>query len=372
MKTTFVSLFIGLVLMGSAKAQDELSFVFSSVPENISEEIWITPWENSEANKHGTRIAPNHRQYDEIKTYIYSSIESGRPPDVIEISIEQLDLLCEAGSLAELDYQQLESGASDAFRRDDFLDGTLHRCGVPIAIWNTLIVARASSLKDRGDSEPVWTDFFHPEKIAGNRVVSHTGRLIAPLALLSTGVEQQDVFETLSSEEGIRRTLEISAPLQGRIEDIGSSANFISSTENNAAAIGLLWETQLAQYDGIADDFVNLGAPPISEVAYLAIPAGSKNKEGAMEFIRFASSSERLAELQKKMGTGSPRLSSFDHFVQQCSEPKCGCKGSNQCLKSCCDDDKHLFNLRLVDSPRFWEGDGARVSETVKTSLGFQ
>ena len=129
---------------------------------------------------------------------------------------------------------------------------------------------------------------------------------------MADGVARDDVYSTLETPEGIARAL-------GKMDDIKPGLQIWEAgleparmLNNNEVTMSSIWATtgaDASQKEGA--DFSVIWDGRVIELDLFGIPKGSQNKEEALEFISFASSSKSLANMASYLPNGPTRKSSL-------------------------------------------------------------
>lgn len=178
---------------------------------------------------------------------------------------------------------------------DDFPEGTVSDCSIPLAQYSTIVVFNDGSYPDAKPSTV--EDFFDVEKFPGTRMVPNwAGGGALEFALIADGVAPADLYpldveRAFAKLDTIRDSLTFwntSAESQQAMED-GSQDMLLAwsgrayEAEKNGGTITPVWDNNLLAW------------------ASFSIPKGAKNKEAAQNFIEYAAGAEpqaRFAEIQ--------------------------------------------------------------------------
>jgi putative spermidine/putrescine transport system substrate-binding protein len=225
-------------------------------------------------------------------------------------SVEYADAMrmCDEGMLEPIDATILADGADGTPAADDFLPGALTECGVGTDIWATIIAYDES--KFPGEKPQTMADLFDLEKFPGKRGLKRNAKSILEMALMGDGVPPQEVYELLSTEEGLTRAF-------AKLDTIKSDVVW---WEAGAQPQQLLADGEVVitvAYNGrVFDAIVNEGKPfkiiwdgQIYDYQQLVVPKGAPNKDKAMEFITFATTTENFRAQAELISYGPPRKS---------------------------------------------------------------
>jgi putative spermidine/putrescine transport system substrate-binding protein len=242
-------------------------------------------------------------------------VSSGEPVwDVVDVEPADAEEGCNEGLFQKLSFV-LPSAPDGTAGNSDFLPGTLQACAIGSLAWSVMIAYDAGPGEIRADDAPPddLADLFDLERFPGRRGLRRTPMVNLEWALLADGVAPTRVYDLLRTEAGVARAF---APLDTNRdeivwwEDAGEPARLLAedrvvmtSTFNapmfNAIAVrgqpfGMIWDHQVWDID------------------LWAVPAAAPNREAALEFVRFATSTQPLARQTRWIPYGPVRRSSLD------------------------------------------------------------
>ena len=217
--------------------------------------------------------------------------------------------LCDEGIVEEIDHDaQLAAAPDGTPASEDFGDMIVSPCFIPQIVYSTTFGYRTDKVKTPPTSI---NDVFDLEKIPGKRSLEKRPIGNMEWALLADGVPADEVYDVLSTSEGVERAFrkldtiksevvwwtEGSQPAQlladGEVV-IASSFNgrLFEAIVAEKQPIGMMWDWQVFDLDG------------------WVIPKGGKNKEEVLKFVKFATDTQRLADQAKYISYGPTRASS--------------------------------------------------------------
>lgn len=155
-------------------------------------------------------------------------------------------------------------------------------------------------------------DFFDTDAFPGKRGLRRGPKINLELALMADGVPPEEVYETLATDEGVDRAF-------AKLDTIKAQ---ITWWEAGAQPPQLLADGEVAMttaYNGrlfaamVAENkpFEIVWDGQVLEYELFAIPRGAPNLEDALEYIKFATGTERLANQTKWISYGPARRSSI-------------------------------------------------------------
>lgn len=241
---------------------------------------------------------------------IKAMVEAGNVTvDVASVEYADAIRLCDEGILEPIDASKLPAGNDGTPAADDFLKGAVTECGVSTDIWANVFAYDTTKFPE-GPTKVA--DFFDLEKFPGKRGLKKGAKAVLELALLGDGVPAKDVYATLSTPEGVDRAF-------AKLDTIKKDVVW---WEAGAQAPQLLADGEVAMttaYNGrIFAAAQNEGKPfkivwdgQIYENEMFVVPKGAPNLEDAMEFVRFATSTDGLRASAQNISYGPARKSSM-------------------------------------------------------------
>jgi len=232
--------------------------------------------------------------------------------DLVDVVAADAIRLCDEGLAMEIDADEMLAPAPDGTSaEDDFGDLLVSDCFIPQIVYSTTFGYRTDLV---GDTPP--TDVcavFDTETYPGKRALEKRPINNMEWALLCDGVPKAEVYDVLETEEGQQQALDkldtikddviwwsAGADTPQLLADgeivMGSTYNgrLFSVIEEQNQPVAMLWDAQVFDLDG------------------WIIPAGLPDDRLArvMDFVRFATDTQRLADQAKYISYGPARASS--------------------------------------------------------------
>lgn len=223
--------------------------------------------------------------------------------------VEQSDVirLCDEGLIEPIDPAMLAPGADGSTAEDDYLPQALHECATAIMVWATVIAYDV----DAFDTAPTKVaDFFDLENFPGKRGIIKRPKYALEFALLGDGVAPDEVYDVLSTPEGVDRAFAKLESIKDQVVWWEAGAQAPQLLADGEVAMTLAYNGRIFDAmvgEGKNFDFVWDGAN--LDMDYWVIPKGAPNMEAAQKFIAFASDPARQADLSKYIAYGPPRKS---------------------------------------------------------------
>ena len=259
-----------------------------------------------------TGIATVMVDSDNPATPIKAMVEAGNVTiDVASVEYADAIRLCDEGLLEPIDIAALPAGNDGVAAADDFLPGAVTDCGVSTDIWAQVFAYDASKYAE-GAGPTTAADFFDLEKFPGKRGLRKGAKTMLEFALLGDGVAPAEVYAMLGTPEGLDRAF-------AKLDSIKSEVVW---WEAGAQPPQLLADGEVAMtsaYNGrIFNAAINEGKPfkivwdgQIYENEMYVVPKGAPNKDAAMQFIQFATSTDGLRAQAQQISYGPARASAM-------------------------------------------------------------
>lgn len=238
-----------------------------------------------------------------------AEVEAGNVTSAI-YDVEQSDVirLCDEGLIEQIDPAILQPGADGSAAADDYLPQALHECATAIMVWSTVIAYDTEAFT--GAAPATVADFFDLEAFPGKRGIIKRPKYALEFALLGDGVALDEVYDVLSTPEGVDRAF----------AKLDSIKDQVVWWEAGAQAPQLLADKEVSMtlaYNGrIFDAIIEEGKPfafvwdgANLDMDYWVVPMGAPDRDAAMQFIAYASNPQRQADLSKYIAYGPPRKS---------------------------------------------------------------
>ncbi len=234
--------------------------------------------------------------------------------DLVDVVASDAIRLCDEGLAMEIDHDEMLAPAPDGTpASEDFGDLIVSDCFIPQIVYSTTFGYRTDVEAWNGQTPDDICDVFDLETFPGQRSLEKRPINNMEWALLCDGVAKADVYDVLETEEGQAQALakldtikdsvvwwSAGADTPQLLADgevvIGSTYNgrLFSVIEEQDQPVAMLWDAQVFDLDG------------------WIIPAGLPEDRLArvVDFLKFATDTQRLADQAKYISYGPARASS--------------------------------------------------------------
>ena len=232
--------------------------------------------------------------------------------DVVDVVAADALRLCDEGLALEIDADTQLADAPDGTKaKDDFGDLMVNECFIPQIVYSTTFGYRKDLV---GSTAPTSVcSVFDTADYPGKRSLEKRPINNMEWALMCDGVAKADVYDVLATDEGQARAFAKLDTIKGDViwwsagadtpqlladgeVIMGSTYNgrLFALIEEQGQNVGMLWDGQVFDLDG------------------WIIPAGlsDERKARALDYVYFATDTQRLADQAKYISYGPARKSS--------------------------------------------------------------
>ncbi|MFU1478572.1 extracellular solute-binding protein [Roseovarius sp. C7] len=296
------------VAAGAASAQEMTIVSWGGAYSKSQQNAYHEPY----MEKTGVKII-NDDSSNEAVAKLRAMNEAGNITwDVVDVVAADALRLCDEGLAMEIDPDEHLAAAPDGTpASEDFGDLLVGDCFIPQIVYSTTFGYRTDMVGDTAPDDIC--DVFDLETYPGKRSLEKRPINNMEWALLCDGVAKDDVYDVLATSEGQDQALakldtikdsviwwSAGADTPQLLADgevvMGSTYNgrLFSVIEEQKQPVAMMWDAQVFDLDG------------------WIIPAGlsDERKQQALDYIMFATDTQRLADQAKYISYGPARKSS--------------------------------------------------------------
>lgn len=234
--------------------------------------------------------------------------------DLFDVEGPDSQRLCDEGLAMEVDFDAALAPAPDgAAASADFGDSMINSCFIPQIVFSTTFGYRADVAAWNGKEPDSLCALFDTATFPGKRSLEKRPKKNLEWALLCDGVAKEDLYTVLDSDGGLDRALAkldtikddviwwtAGAETPQRLADgeavMGSTYNgrLFSVIVEQKQPVKMLWDWQVFDFDGW--------------IVPAGLPEARLNR--VMDFLKFATDTQRLADQAKYISYGPARASS--------------------------------------------------------------
>jgi putative spermidine/putrescine transport system substrate-binding protein len=233
--------------------------------------------------------------------------------DLVDMLPSDAQLACDEGIIMQIDHDAMLAAAPDGTpASEDFLPGSLGECFIPQIVYSTVLTYRPAAFPDDKQPSSI-ADLFDVENFPGRRALQDRPGTNLEWALYADGVALEDIYDVLATPEGVDRafakldtikdhiifwTEGAQAPqllADGEVAfATGYNGRMFAAIEEEGMAADIIWDGQIVEWDG------------------WVVPADGPNLDTVMEYLYFATDTQRLADQAKYISYGPARASSAE------------------------------------------------------------
>ena len=214
--------------------------------------------------------------------------------DFIIMGGSELQLACDEGLLEELDWDAIGG-------RDNLLPGAATECGV-----GNVVIGNGFAYNSEAFADPPqnWADFFDREKFPGKRGVRNDPIFNMEYALLADGVAPGDIYDVLSTPEGVDRAFAQWDKIKDLLQYWESGAQPVEWLASNNVALSTAYNGRIvmAKAEGKPLEFV--WRNHVVNMDGWAMVKGSPFKEQLTPFIQTVNDPVNQAKFSTLMPYG--------------------------------------------------------------------
>ncbi len=291
------------ITAGSASAKDLTVVSWGGAYTKSQVEAYHKPWQS----KTGKTITSE--DYNGGIAEIKAQVEAGNVTwDVVDVELSDAVRACDEGLIEPIDPSILPAGADGSAAADDFLPGTLHDCAVANIVWSTIFAYDSSKI---ANGPKTIADFFDTSKFPGKRGLRKNPKANLEMALMADGVPAADVYKVLGTAEGVDRAFAKLDSIKGDVVWWEAGAQPPQLLADGEVAMTTAYNGRI--FNAVAGEgkpFEIVWDGQVWDLDLWVIPKGSKNKEAALDFVKFSTATEQLAAQASWISYGPARKSS--------------------------------------------------------------
>lgn len=331
--------------------QTQITFTSWTGPYMRSQMLgFVRPYEDETGN----RVHVEH--YNGGIGEIRDQVESANVIwDVVDLTQADSLRACKEGLLEDLSDISLPDGADGTPFAEDFVEGGLNDCGVGVIQWSTAYAYAETAFGENPPSSIA--DFFDTDAFPGPRAIRNDPTVIMEWALMADGVDRAEVYPTLETDAGVARALAKMDEIKPGLQIWSAGREPVRLLNGGDAVMSSIWATTgstAAEEEGA--DFQIVFDGRVMELDLFGIPKGSRHKEEAIDFIRFASSTKSLANMVGYLPNGPTRKSSLALL-------------SDDVLAKIPNSPTYADNLSIVSDAAWWADNHGRLEEAFQAWL---
>lgn len=248
---------------------------------------------------------------DNPATMLKPQVEAGNVTiDVADIEYSDAIRLCDEGLLEEIDPAILPPAPDGTPAEEDFVEGAILPCAVANIVWSTVYAYDTTKFPE---GPTTMVDFFDLEGFPGKRGMRKSAKGNLEFALLADGVPADEIYDVLETDEGVDRAFAKLDTIKDEVIWWEAGAQPPQLLADGEVVMTTAWNGRIFNAQ-IAEDkpFQIVWDGQLLDFDLWAIPKGAPNKDLAMEFVAWSTSTEPLAAQASWISYGPARKSSSE------------------------------------------------------------
>jgi len=296
---------------------------------------------------------------------VRTQVESGTVTwDIVDVLPHEARVGCDEGLFEELDRSMFTPAADGTSMDDDIMIEVPNDCVVPQIFWSYVPFYEEGTFS--GDQPTTIADFFDVEKFPGKRGIHTWPNALIEMALVADGVEIADVYDVMSTDEGIDRAFAMLDKIKDHSVFWSSGAKPLELVKSGEVAMSIAYNGRIgAAVLSEGEKFVTAWDGQVLEEEWLVLMKGAPNKEEAMKFLVHASAPEQQAGQAKHINYGPMRKSAFG--IMEAGEPWFH-NGKN--IMEHMPNRDEVMARTVIANPEWWADNGDSIGERYTAWMG--
>ena len=287
--------------------------------ESGSRSITVVSWGGSyaracvlgyhEAFTAETGIEVKMEDYNGGLAQIRAQVEAGSVHwDVVDLGVADAVTGCDEGVLELIDTSLLPPGPNGELPADDFLPETNTECGVGTLLYSTIYAYNPETL--RGPAPTTIEDFFDLEGFPGRRGMRRVPDVNLEFALLADGVPNEQVYEVLSTQEGLDRAFRKLDTIKDQVVWWEAGAQPPQLLADGEVAMSTAYNGRIFNAQVLENQpFVIVWDGQVLDRGQLVAVGDTPRLEDSLRFLRYAARAEAMAGVGRYIAYSPARRS---------------------------------------------------------------
>ena len=231
--------------------------------------------------------------------------------DLVDMLPSDAQLACDEGIILPIDHDAVLAAAPDGTPpTEDFLPGSLGECFIPQIVYSTVLTFNTELFPEDAQPDSIKA-LFDVENFPGRRALQDRPGTNLEWALYADGVAPEDIYDVLATPEGQDRAFAKLDTIKDHIVfwtegaqapqlladgevvmATGYNGRMFDAAEVEGQPFQIIWDGQVVEWDG------------------WVVPADGPNIDAVMDYLYFATDTQRLADQARFISYGPARASS--------------------------------------------------------------
>ena len=277
--------------------------------------------------------------------------------DIVDVLPHEGRVGCDEGLFEELPRDKFAPAPDGTSMDEDMFVAPPNDCVVPQIFWSYMAFYDEKTFPD--EKPTTIADFFDVEKFPGKRGIHTWPNALIEMALLADGVAVADVYDVMSTEEGIDRAFAKLDTIKDDVVFWSSGAKPLEFVKSGETALALAYNGRVgAAILSEGESFVPIWDGQVLEEEWLVMIKGSPNYDEALDFLIHASAPEQQAGQAKWINYGPMRKSGLAHIAA--NEPWFN---TGVDIMPHMPNRDEVMDRSVFADPEWWADNGAEIAE---------
>jgi putative spermidine/putrescine transport system substrate-binding protein len=277
--------------------------------------------------------------------------------DIVDVLPHEGRVGCDEGLFEELPRDKFTPAPDGTSMDDDIVIEVPNDCVVPQIFWSYMAFYDEKTFPD--EKPTTIADFFDIEKFPGKRGIHTWPNALIEMALLADGVAVPDIYDVMSTEEGIDRAFAKLDTIKDDVVFWSSGAKPLEFVKSGETALALAYNGRVgAAILSEGESFVPIWDGQVIEEEWLVMIKGTPNYDEALDFLIHASAPEQQAGQAKWINYGPMRKSGLEHIAA--NEPW---YNTGVDIMPHMPNREEVLDRSVFADPEWWADNGAEVAE---------
>ena len=337
--------FLGLIAMAfTATSYADITFVSWGGAYTASQQkAYVDTWSKGS----GVTVESYNGGLGEIK----AQVEAGNVTwDVVDVLPDQAITGCDEGLFAKVDQSEFIN---------DMVVPPVSDCVVPQIFWAYTVFYSKAAFP--GKKPKKMKDFFDVKKFPGKRGIHTWAQANIEMALVADGVKAKDVYDVMSTPEGIDRAFAKLDTIKDHVVFWSAGSKPLELVSSGEVVMAIAYNGRIgAAILSEGKDFEYIWDGTVLEQEYLVAIKG-ENEAEALKFMAHSSSAIANAEQAKYIPYGPMRKSSI--AIIKAGEPWFIKYGGDIDVMPHMPTHPKVLKKAVIGNPVWWADNGAEVNE---------
>ena len=256
-----------------------------------------------------TGIDVEFEDYNGGLAQIRTQVETGNVHwDVVDLEIADAMRGCAEGLLEPLDISLMSPGPDGTPAVEDFLAESQSECGIGNLDYSGVYAYNEENIA--GAKPSTIADFFDLETFPGRRGMRRVPQVNIEIALMADGVPRDEIYITMSTPEGIDRAFAKLETIKEEIVWWEAGAQPPQMLADREVVMSTAYNGRIFTAKVLENQpFMTVWDGQVLDIGQLGIVAGTPRFEAALEYVKFATSANILAQISNRISYSPVRKS---------------------------------------------------------------